>query len=1847
MAFLSGFQLREQLSEGKLSVVFRAIRDSDGLPCVLKVMKNEYPSETDLARYRQEFALTSSLDLPGLIGCHEIRRHNRGLVIVYEDFQAISLAGLLRDRAIALDEFFDIAEQVVEAVGQLHKAGVIHKDISPNNLVLNTATGQVKIIDLGIATRLATELQSLTSPQFLEGTLAYMSPEQTGRMNRPLDYRTDFYSLGATFHEMLTRHRPFEAEDAMEMVHCHIARDPTPPHRRNPDVPLALSKIVTKLMAKKAEDRYQSAAGLLADLTTVRRGGRLDRFEPGRRDYPEHFQVPQRLYGREADVERLLECFERVRLGRAEMVTVAGYSGVGKSALIHEISKPITRARGYFISGKFDQFQRNIPYSGLIAAFRDLVRQILTAPEAELAAWRHDLAEALGPNAGVMIDVFPDLELILGPQPPAPEVDPGEATNRFNRSVAQFLRALCARERTIVLFLDDLQWADAGTLNLFCALLPEPDIGRLLLIGAYRDNEVGPMHPLSLALAKVQEAGGSLHPITLEPLRLADLNRLVGDALQADAGQVTALARLVLQKTQGNPLFVRQFLLTLHRQGLIRQVPAAGEGRPRWAWELREITAADITDNVVELLLDRMKQLPERTQHALRLAACIGNRFDIDTLSRILGWAPEATFESLQPAVQEELLRHLSERVVTDEEDALSPVIVRDLGFQHDRVQQAAYDLLDAPAREQTHLSIGRRLLETLAPEAVQERVFEVVGQLNRGRGLVVTAEERIAVARLNLTAARRAYDAAAYGAALAHVEATLGLLGQDGWGIDYRLMLEAVQQRALLELLNGNFDRCTEAVDAVLRHARTPIERAQAYFPRMALHTLRSQFAEAIAAGRDALGLLGVALPLQDPQADGQAAIAEVMQLLAGREARDLYDAPVLEREDMALAQRCLRHLAIAAFLGDQRLWPLVVGTSVRLSLEHGNAPESALFYANFGLILGAAMGRYREGSEFGELALQLCDRFGGRAPTATVCLVVGAELIPWVEHVREALPVIDRGYQSGLESGDILWAGYLVMYRVLLDAFGGRRLDQLLDAMPEQIAFTTRTGNAGATAGIRAHQLVLSMLAGRTGSANDFSVEGIDEAAFLEECERNRMVMAVCFHRILKAQALYLMGRPRQALQATQEVEAQLSFIVNHPTLADHLLYQSLSMAALWRGEGTEEGRAALARMQANIAQLRIWAEACPANFLAKSLMAEAELARITGDEAAAARLYDRAIEAAHDSEFLQEEALANELAARFEIERRPSSRVGAMFLRDARYAYRLWGANRKVEELELEFPELLTRYHEQPAESFGATTIQRPSSLHASTVGSTGAALDLNTLLKAAQTISGEVMLDQLLDRLLSIVIENAGAQRGVLLLVRGGALFIEAEGSVQADEVEVLMSIRADSPEGARLCPPSVVNYARRTRDPVVVDDAQADARFRLDPYVRERGTRSLLCQPILHQGEVIGAVYLENDLIAGAFTAERSQLLALLSGQIAISIRNAEIVQTLEERVRERTDQLEVRTRFIEETFGRYMSNEIADRLLRSPEELELGGKRQMVTVLMSDLRGFTAQCETLPPETIVSILNNYLGEMTGVIQKYNGTIDGFFGDGILVIFGAPFQRPDDAERAVACALEMQLAMQAVNAWNRVHRFPELEMGIGINTGEVVVGNIGSHKRAKYSVIGSNVNLASRIEGYTVGGQVLVSAATRDAVKARLIIGGEQMVEPKGVLHPVILHEIRGMEGTHDLMLPESRPRWVEFGEAVPVGFRWLSGKGVGAEEQHGHLLRLSAHQAEIRGAARPQLLSNLRFQPPAGRAVLPLADVYAKVVAHGPAGDTFIVHFTAVSAAFRDHLDGLLRQAAA
>jgi predicted ATPase/class 3 adenylate cyclase/predicted Ser/Thr protein kinase len=1837
MALVAGFRIGGRLYESKNSLVFRATRDDDLLPVVIKILKNDYPTPAELTRYRREFEITHSLEIPGVIRSYEQLRHEKTLLIIMEDFGGRSFRDVLDERPLSLDEVLDAASQVATALGRLHAQGIIHKDISPSNLCVNLSTGEVKIIDFGTATTFSVEPPVFKTPEVMEGTIAYMSPEQTGRMNRQLDHRTDFYSLGATLYEMLTRQRPFEAEDEVEMVHCHIAREPVPPHRRNPGVPLALSKIIGKLLAKKAEDRYQSADGLIADLEIIRKGDALGMFEPGRADHDEQFRIPEKLYGRDAEVARLLEVFDRSQRGQAEMMLVAGYSGVGKTAVIQEVHKPISRARGYFISGKFDQLQRNVPYSALVSAFRDLVRQLLTESDQRLEAWKERLNEALFPNGQVIVDALPDLELIIGPQPPVPELGAAEAANRFNRAIVQLVRALCSAEHSLVIFLDDLQWADNATLTLLEVVMTDREMRHLALVGAYRDNEVDAMHPLVITMRNIREAGGLVNDLTLAPLALSHVARLVGDALQADPAEVAPLARLVIRKTQGNPLFLRQFLETLHHDGLITRDDGSGRGRPQWRWDLEAIMAADITDNVVDLLIGKLRRLDPEAQDILRYAACIGSTFDVSTLALIRQSTPERTFAALEAARREELVRAVSDPKAVDETDVLSPLVIENFRFQHDRVQQAAYALFEARERNGVHFSIGRRLLETLSPEALTERIFDVVDHLNLGRELIDQAGERMSLAKLNYEAGSKAKVATAYAAALEYQRVAHSLVAGHGWSTGYDLTIAIHRDLAELEYLNGNFDRCRDLVTVTLEHVRTDLEKARVLGTRIAQHTLLTEFEEAFQAGQKALKLVGVDLPLDGLGAATQALMADVAEQLGDQEIESLYDNPDVTSPEMALAQECLRHLTITSFLANQELFPVVTLMSMRLSLEYGNAPESALTFSNYGLIINAFMGRYREGYEFGKLGLRLCDKFHGSAPTATVCLVNGSELVPWVEHVRFAIPIIDRGYREGLNSGDILWAGYLVMYRVLLDAFSGKQLDTILDSIPDQIGFITRTKNFGAKNGIVAHQIVLSTLAGRTQSSTDFRGPDIDEAHFLQVCEKMHISMAICFYKILKAQALYIFGRPAEALEATREVEGILQFIVSHPNLADHKLYQSLALIAV------HEVRSGLPpeveqEVRANLAQLTSWADGCPDNYAAKRYMVEAELARVTGNPSAASHLYDQAIDAAHESRFLQDEALANELAARFEMGRRPMSRVGAMYLRDARYAYELWGALRKVEELETEFPLLLIDHHDHTGGSGAATrTVHHTEESTRRTVTSL---LDMRSLLKAAQTISSEVALGPLLQQLTRILIENAGAARGVFLLNRSGRLYIEAEGHANSTEVPVLMSIPPESADGRARLPLGVINYAARTKEPVVTDDASNDQRFLTDPFVVKHEVRSIVCLPVVHQGQLIGIAYLENNLTSAAFGPERAELLAMLSGQIAVSIQNAELIENLEEKVRERTEQLEARSRFIEQTFGRYLSTDVAENLLRAEETLDFAGQKRTATILMSDLRGFSSFSESLPPEDVVSLLNNYLSEMTTVIQKYNGTIDEFIGDAILVIFGAPFLRPDDAERAVACAIEMQLAMGRVNAWNAEHRLPPVEMGIGINTGPVVVGNIGSRKRAKYGVVGSNVNLAARIEQYTVGGQILMTESTRDAVGVPLTFAGERLTEPKGTTRPVRVFDVQGIGGKYGLAIEHRREPLVDLANPVAVRFRLLRNKEVVGGVNEGSIVRVSPSELEIRSEPPMSLDSDVKLDLlERDGSILPL-EVYGKVVAQ-EREDTSRVRLTSLSDDASEYLQRL------
>lgn len=1503
MSIVEGYEIREVIHESANSRVFRAWRREDRAPVVLKLLKKDYPSAVELTRYRQEYEITRSLELDCVIRAFDQCKHENSLVIVLEDFGGESLSKLLGRRGFTLVEMLDIASKVTAALGEIHARQVIHRDINPSNIVFNPATGKLKVIDFGVSTRFSRQNQVLKSPDVLEGTLAYMSPEQTGRMNRSVDYRTDFYSLGVSLYHLVTGHLPFKSEDAMEVVHFHIAREPPLAHERSPDCPPGLSRIIRKLMAKAAEERYQSAWGILADLKACRwalvEGRNLEDFVPGREDHSERFQLPQRLYGRDAEITAVLEAFGRASEGPSELLLVSGYSGVGKSALIQEVYKPITHKRGYFISGKFDQLQRNVPFSALVSALRDLVRQLLTEREEHLLAWKRKLLAALGPSGQVIVDLIPDLELIIGPQPPSPELGATEAMNRFHMAFLGLIRVFRDSGHPLVIFLDDLQWADSATLTLLDLMMTDEGTEHLFLIGAYRDNEVNALHPLSVTVEGIRGKGGRVSQLTLAPLGSDHVAQLIAETLHREPADVGPLTRLVVAKTQGNPFFVGQFLETLHQESLITRVTSPDGEKPRWRWDISRIEAAGITDNVVVLMISKLRRLPEATQNALRLAACIGNRFDLWTLALIQDREPTGTFADLFPAVQESLILPASEFEVLDPAEPLSPLLIQHYRFQHDRVQQSAYGLFDAGQVKGIHLRIGRRLLDTLGPAQLNERLFEVVDHLDLGRELIQDVGERRRLSELNMEAGRKALESTAYAAALQYLLVAREMLPDGGWDCAYPLAMGIHRLLGEVEYLNGHFESAEEVVNLTLEKARTDLEKAEIHCMLIVQYTMRAKFAEAIEAGRQVLALAGIDLRLDRLGEAASAGLKRVAELRGARPIASLIDMPDMVEPQLQVAQRALRHLCIAAFLSNQDLFPVIVTISMGLSLEHGNAPEAALTYANYGLILGAFLGRYDEGAEFGELGLKLCEKFHPRAPTATVCLVAGSELVPWVKHVRHAIPVIEQGYRAGMESGDILWVGYLVLYKACLEAFQGKPLRTVMGVLRDMRAVTLRTKNQSPGDALLAYELLLPRLMGAGAPPH----EELDEAGFVERCTASRNSMALCYYFILKAQEHFLLQQPEEALAWTRRAEPMLAYIVNNTQLADHNFYQSLSLAALYPQAEPARREELRARLEANQQRMGLWAASCPENFAHKHLLVSAELARISGDHAGAIELYDRAIAVARDDEFLQDQGLAHELAGRYWLSRGRKERIALMYLRDAHYAYELWGAQRKVDQLEAEFQELRRRVQERE-KGTGDVTI----------TGSTvSKALDLASVLKASQAISGEIALADLLRKMVRIVIENAGAQKGVILLKKAGVWSIEARASVDAAQGVTQQSEPLDTSHAVSA---AVVHYVVKTASTLVLRDATRDGQFTADPYVVATRPKSILCMPIIRNGRLSGVLYLENNLSEGAFTEERLEVLRVLASQAAISLENATLYaaleinnQTLEQKVEERTQDI--------------------------------------------------------------------------------------------------------------------------------------------------------------------------------------------------------------------------------------------------------------------------------------------------------------------------------------------------
>jgi PAS domain S-box-containing protein len=1578
MIALPDIEVCTQIYSSARSLVYRGIRQSDNTPIVLKVLKEDYPTTAALIRSKQEYAIARSLDLEGVIKVYSQQDYQRSLVMTLEDFGGESLDKLLQDLPesycpMPLAEFLHLAIQLAEIIGSIHAAQVIHRDINPSNIVLNPATGTVKIIDFGIATRFSRTNPSFQNPNVLEGTLAYISPEQTGRMNRILDYRTDFYSLGVTYYELLAGQLPFVTDDVLELVHCHIARQPIAPHELNSEIPPIVSEIILKLMAKNAEDRYQNAAGIKADLEIcllqLETTNQIAALTLGIQDISDRFQIPQKLYGREAEIETLLTAFERVAgAGRQstqgveeqsqipnpksqiELMLIAGYSGIGKSALVQEIYKPITQKRGYFISGKFDQFGRNIPYSAIVSAFQSLMRQILAESETDLQQWREKILAAVGAIAQVIIDVIPEVELIVGTQSPVPEVGAIEAQNRFNLVFQKFIRVFCSPAHPLVIFLDDLQWVDSATLRLIELIMTDSQTQSLLLIGAYRDNEVDAAHQLMRLLNELRSRSISVNQIALAPLELKDTCQLIAETLHRDVASISPLAALVQRKTVGNPFFVEQFLKTLYTENLIEfvhpQFPTpisspwlfnspknedfvgvvppvvppclppmptpptdeksviseigAGTGQrgvEGWRWNLAQIEAQNFTDNVVELMIGKLKQLPESTQQVLKLAACIGAKFSLDILTIVCEKSESELFRTLLETVQSGAILAISE---FDEN-----LLIQDYKFLHDRVQQAAYALIDENQKQAVHLQIGFSLWQQTG-ENLSENLFAIVDHLNLGIELVTELAEREAIAQLNLLAGQKTKAATAYKATLAYLNTGIQLLSAQCWESQYNLALMLHEEAAEAAYLCGNLDEMERLATIVLQQARSILDKVKVYEVKIQTCIAQTRLMDAIALGLQVLAQLGVMIPSAPTELETQQKLAETAANLKQQTMAEIVDLPAMNDAYKLAAMRILSRSLSSAYQAATDLLPFIICEKVNLSLHYGNAPSSAQGFALYGLLVSGTANDVELAYQLGQLALSIVERSNAKAVECKPFHMVAVGTTHGKSHVRNALPLFRRSYQSAMECGDFEYASYAAEDGCQYSYFCGTELTALAQEMTDYARVIAQLKQELTLNYQEIYRQTVFNLLGQAENPCLLVGEAYNEVVMIPFHVAANDITGLFYFYVNKVILCYLFEDLDRAVEsATFAEQYGVGGVTGELSMPVFRFYDSLIQLAAY-SSGSNLAPDLLFKVTNNQEKMQQWAIHAPMNFQHKYDLVEAEKARVLGNILEAEELYERAIVGACDHEYIQEEALAYELAAKFYLARN-RLKFGSTYMKEAHYCYDRWGAKAKVKDLENRYPHLLGRVSKSPAEN----RLFNPRST-AGTMNSAIASVDLATIMKAAGALSEEIHLDRLISTLMQVAIENAGAEKGSLLLLEDEQLSIVAQ-CVGTKHCNLETIPIANCPD----LPLTIIQYVERTQEPLVLDNAAIEPTFAADIYIQQQQPRSLLCIPIIKQSKSIGILYLENNLSTGAFTSDRLEVLKMLISQAAISLENARLYErledyseTLELKVEERTQALQ-------------------------------------------------------------------------------------------------------------------------------------------------------------------------------------------------------------------------------------------------------------------------------------------------------------------------------------------------
>jgi PAS domain S-box-containing protein len=1446
---------------------WRLCANGDKTSVLMVLPVAEPPTSGSLNRLIHEYEIKDDLDDAWAARPLELVREDGQTILLLKDPGGEPLDHFIGP-PMEIGRFLRVAVALSAALGRLHERGLVHKDIKPTNVLVDSTSGQVWLTGFGIASRLPRERQPPDPPEFIAGTLPYMAPEQTGRMNHSIDSRSDLYSFGVTLYQMLTGDLPFTASDPMEWVHCHVARKPAPPSERVKNVSSAVSAIIMKLLAKTAEERYQTADGVDSDLRRClsewESRCRIDEFPLGEHDRSDRLLIPEKLYGRACEIETLLASFDRVVAGgRTELVLVSGYSGIGKSSVVNELHKPLVPSRGLFASGKFDQYKRDIPYATLAQAFRSLVRPLLSKREQELRAWRDAIREALGPNALLIVDLVPELTLIIGDQPPVPDLPPQDAQRRFQLVFRRFIGVFARPEHPLALFLDDLQWLDPATLDLLDDILTQPDVRHLLLIGAYRDNEVDSTHPLTRKLEAIRQAGATVREIVLASLTRDDLERLIDDSLQCDPGRVKPLAELVHEKTGGNPFFAIQFLLSLNEEGLL----TFDRANERWSWDLNRIRAKRYTDNVVDLMVAKVNRLPIRTQKALQQLACMGNSADLDLLATVYQDSQQDVHGDLREAVRTGLVVHLDNAY----------------RFLHDRVQEGAYSLIPEGARAAAHLRIGRILASRTAPAEIEEKIFEIVNQLNRGSRLITSVKECVRVAELNLIAGRRAKLSTAYASALSYLATGRALLTEESWDHNYELIFAIEYLMAECELLTAQTVAAEDRLSTLAQRARSQHHIAVVARLRLRVYTALDRSDRGVEICLEFLRSRGTDWSSHPTGNEVRGEYDRIWSHIGSRQIEDLFDLPLMTDPGVLDVLDVLVEVLTPALFCDENLCSLVICRMVNLSLEHGNSDGSCYAYVWLAIIAGPRFGNYKDGFRFGQLGYDLVEKRGLKRFQARTYMSFGDIVLPWTRHVRAGRDLVRRAFDAAIEIGDVTYAGFCCDHLIKNLLAAG---DQLVEAQREaedSLLFAQKIRFGLVVDHIKAQLGLIRTLRGLTLTFGSFNDDQFDEPWFERYLESNPALAELeCWYWVRKLQARFFAGDYASAVHAASSAQRQLWTSPSQFEAAELCFYGALSHAASWNSALPYEQRDHFDSLRVHQRQLEVWAENCPENFENRAALVGAEIARIEGRDLDAMPLYDKAIHSAHVNGFIHNEALANELAGRFYMAR-GFDKIAHTYLRDARSCYLRWGADGKVRQLDQLHPQL-----RQPELASGPTR----------TIGAPVEHLDLTTVINVSQVVASEIILEKLLDTVMRTAIQHAGAERGLLILSRAADQRIAAEATT--DGSAILVQLR-DQPVTAAVIPESVLQFVLRTQQSVILDDAMAEDSFSADPYIQQNRARSILCLPLLNQAKLIGVLYLENNLSPRVFVPTRIAVLKLLASQAAISLENSRLYRDLAER----------------------------------------------------------------------------------------------------------------------------------------------------------------------------------------------------------------------------------------------------------------------------------------------------------------------------------------------------------